>query len=217
MSNIGISIIIPTIRKEVLTLESIKHCPVNYHLILSKGKGLGLARNLGAVRGRYDLLVFLDDDVILDEKIWKILLDTKKGFFRMLKVGKIPCTRVMAINRCDFEQVDGFNEKIRYIGEDFDFYHRAIVKGLKFLEVPLEYVYHKPHIIRIKNKHTALGIFSERARLLLTYKREFSDFKTFFLQPLKYKTLRAVAGATFWTIIRSLMFYKWILTDGGYY
>jgi glycosyltransferase involved in cell wall biosynthesis len=163
-----ISIIVPTLKDEPLTAKSLFHCPVPYQLILSKKRGLGYARNYGARQAKYDLLVFLDDDLTLKPEIWEQLLNTRKGEFKMAKWPK-PVTRAMVIHREDFWRVGGFDESIKAMGEDLVFYIEAIQHGLNFSEIPIGLMIHEDHEPRWHNKRVAIDMILDSSRNFARY------------------------------------------------
>lgn len=163
-----ISIIIPTLKNEPLTMKSLCHCPVPYQLILSKKPGLGYARNYGARQAKYNLLVFLDDDLILKPEIWEQLLNTRKGEFKMTKWPG-PVTKAMVIHMEDFRRVGGFDESIKSLGEDKVFYLEAIQHGLNFSEIPIGLMIHENHEPRWHNKRVAIDMILDSSRNFARY------------------------------------------------
>jgi glycosyltransferase involved in cell wall biosynthesis len=79
-------------------MRSLEHCPVPYEVIISNKRGLGCARNCGAKQAKNDLLVFLDDDLWLKDEIWKEILSTRKGEFKMSFSEGFSITRVVTIH-----------------------------------------------------------------------------------------------------------------------
>ena len=181
----NISIIIPTVKNEVLTLKSIGECPVPHEIILTRKLGLGYARNWGAKQAKHDLLTFLDDDLILKPSIWKEILNVKKGEFAMTFLSGFPCTRVMVIHKSDFRKIGGFDDSILYTGEDRDFYVRAIMNKLKWILIPIELTIHKQHLERRRNIHIAIRATRENMTFLVKYGRKFPKvFRVDFLDRL---------------------------------
>lgn len=176
-----VSIIIPTINDEPVTVKSLKHCPVPHQLILSRKFGLGYARNHGARQAEHDLLVFLDDDLILKQEIWELILTTCKGEFRMArdKSSDLPCSRAMAIHAEDFWRIGGFDESIKFTGEDRIFYIEAVQHGLKFSEIPMKFVVHKHHEPRWHNARGAIIMIFESCQNFAKYGFRYSDLMTY--------------------------------------
>jgi len=98
----AISMIITTIKDNIVTMGSLEHCPVPYEVVISNKRGLGYARNWGAKQAKNDLLVFLDDDLRLKDDIWKEILSTRKGEFKTTLFQDLPITRVTVFQREDF-------------------------------------------------------------------------------------------------------------------
>ena len=85
-----------------------RQCPIPYQLIISKKYGLGYARNWGALQAHFHLLIFFDDDIVLDKRIWKSLLSIERNEFGMLnhwspsRKKHYPSSRVLVVHKEDF-------------------------------------------------------------------------------------------------------------------
>ena len=76
----------------------------------------------------------------------------------------------MAIHSEDFWRIGGFDESIKFIGEDAVFYIEAIQHRLKFSEIPREMVVHKHHERRgMHNKRVAINMILETCRNFAKY------------------------------------------------
>ena len=200
-----ISIIITTIKDNIVTLESLGRCPVPYEAIISKKRGLGFARNWGAKQAKNDLLVFLDDDLGLEDEIWKEILSTQKGEFKMTCLGGFPITRIMVIHKKDFWSIGGFDEKILYASEDRDFYARAVMKHLRYMEIPATLTIHVAHQRRSRNIHVAIRVTAENVQFILKYAGRFPQvFKVDFLDRLKRRQIRTL-------LLQVLMLYYYLI------
>lgn len=164
------SVIITSQKDTIQTLTSAKTLLPDYETVVSRENGLGYARNYGARKANGDLLVFLDDDLTLNPQITSHL-NVTCGSFAMAFLGGFPCTRVLAIHREDFWGIGGFDESIRFTGEDRDFYMRAVDAGLIFKQIPMSLVTHTPHTPRYRNIYTAIGCIQENALFALKYWR----------------------------------------------
>jgi glycosyltransferase involved in cell wall biosynthesis len=119
----SVSIVIVSGKKTNKTLQSLHDLPEGSEIIVSTKQGLGFARNYGAFRCRYDLMVQLDDDLEIYPEFWGWVQSLKVGEFAMGTVdGVNPATRVFAIHLQDFFAVGGFDSSFRYIFEDWDFF-----------------------------------------------------------------------------------------------
>jgi glycosyltransferase involved in cell wall biosynthesis len=189
----AISIIITTIKDNIITIKSLERCPVPYEVVISKKRGLGFARNWGARQAKNDLLVFLDDDLTLKDEIWKEILSTRKGEFKMGFFEGFPITRVMAIHKEDFWSIGGFDERFLYTSEDRDFYARAVMKPLRFKEIPVSLAIHVAHQRRSRNIHVAIRATADNVRFILKYAGRFPKiFKVDFLDRLKQRQIRTL-------------------------
>jgi glycosyltransferase involved in cell wall biosynthesis len=201
----AISIIITTIKDKILTLDSLENCPVQYEVIISKKHGLGFARNWGAEQAKNDLLVFLDDDLRLRDEIWPEIMSTQMGEFKMIRDEGFPISRVMVIHKEDFWRVGGFDPRIRFTGEDRDFYARAVMKDMRFKKIPINLTIHQPHLRRSKNIHVAIRATSENVQFIHKYAGRFPEvFRIDFFDRLRRGQIR-----TF--LIQVLLFYYYLL------
>jgi glycosyltransferase involved in cell wall biosynthesis len=67
-----VSIIIPTIREKVITMESLKalnvrNIDIDVIIIIDKWRNVSKARNIGAKISNGEILVFMDDDVAFNQ------------------------------------------------------------------------------------------------------------------------------------------------------
>jgi len=67
-----VSIIIPTIREKVITMESlkalnVKNIDIDVIIIMDKWRNVSKARNIGAKISNGEILVFMDDDVAFNQ------------------------------------------------------------------------------------------------------------------------------------------------------
>lgn len=180
------SVIITSCKQSVDTLSYVSSCPVSFEVVVSRKAGLGFARNWGARQAKGKLLLFLDDDLRLDPKVWDYVLGVKYGEFVMTFLAGFPCSRVVAVHRSDFWRIGGFDENIRFTGEDRDFYVRALSRNYVFKQVPLNLVFHKQHEPRSRNFLVALGSVRENVKFIVKYWRRYPKvFRVDFLERAK--------------------------------
>lgn len=145
-------------------------------LCLERG-GLGYARNHGARRAGDGLLVFMDDDLAFDPEVWRHILSTERGQFKMYDNGcprVAYSTRIMVVWSEDFWAIGGFDECIRYYGEDVEFLIRALKHGLKLGVIPAELVHHVDHEPRWRGDwRKVFALRSDQAHVLLKYPRRY--------------------------------------------
>ena len=154
-----ISIIVPSLKKlNPSLLACLKDgCPVEFQVIVADKRGLSYGRNQGALKAKHDLLMFMDDDIFIYYYAWNFLLDLKKREVKMpFSVTNFPCSRIMVIHKSDFWDAGGFDEGIRFCGEDLDFYLRARHK-LRFIEIPKGLFFHQDHKFKRKKYHFDRG------------------------------------------------------------
>ena len=82
---LDLSVIVTSRKRCVETLVS---CPDVSDVVVCRDFGLGLARNNGARKAKRELLVFLDDDLVVDPELWKHVLEVKSGEFGMMIIGQ---------------------------------------------------------------------------------------------------------------------------------
>lgn len=114
-------------------------------LIIDYTEGISRARNRLASRATGEILVFLDDDTLLDSKWWPKIVAVKPRQLYMAEGISHPITRVMSITRETFDDLGGFDEKIRHNAEDYDFYLRAKKAGINIFIIPKAAVDHEKH------------------------------------------------------------------------
>lgn len=144
--NSSVSIIIPTIKSDVLTVRSIlkfaRTFPHDMEVIIIKGiRPAGKARNMGAANAVYDVLIFADDDVTLHEETFKDLTNKVQTMSRAIIGGvsiepftgfTVVGTRLLGIRKKDFQVLGGFDETLNG-WEDHEFSIRAHVRGYRII------------------------------------------------------------------------------------
>jgi GT2 family glycosyltransferase len=203
-----VSVIITTCKENIKTLNFLPDNLWVSDVVISNKAGLGFARNYGAGKAKSDLLLFLDDDIVLDPDIATHVNSVELGEFGMTFLDGFPCTRVLAVHKDDFWSIGGFDKQIRYTGEDRDFYVRAIQAGLRFKPIPISLVHHVPHRARAKNIHIAIGSVRENVKFVMKYWRSHPEvFKVDFLDRLKRGQFR--------TLLLQFVFAMYFLVRGG--
>lgn len=153
MSQINVSVIIPTIGRESLgkLLQSLKGQPYHEIIVALEGNSPAAARNRGAIKATGELLVFVDDDVILApdfikkgiEAFWNGRFD----YGQSRVVGgqengpdKFIGTAMWFWNE-SFSEVGGFDETYPFFNEDIDIDLRMQQKGYErvFIEDSLAF------------------------------------------------------------------------------
>jgi glycosyltransferase involved in cell wall biosynthesis len=204
----AVSIIIISRKQNIVTLDSVKNCPVPYEVIISRKNGLSIARNWGAEQANNDLLLFLDDDLSFKDDLWKEVLSTEKGHFKMIYnvtcLEGFPVTRVLAIHKEDYWRVGGFDDKFIATSEDRDFYARAIVKHLRFTAIPTDLVTHQAHD-RKRNIYNAIWATADNVRFIQRYAIIFPKtiFEVDFLRRIKRKQIRTL-------VMQTVLFYYYL-------
>jgi GT2 family glycosyltransferase len=141
----------------------------------------------------------------LKDQIWKEILSTRKGEFKMGFFEGFPITRVMAIHKEDFWSIGGFDERFLYTSEDRDFYARAVMKPLRFKEIPVSLAIHMAHQRRSRNIHVAIRATADNVRFILKYAGRFPRiFKVDFLDRLKKRQIRTL-------LIQVVLFYYYLI------
>lgn len=165
------SLLIPTTKTRIRTLEDPN--TINYikEVIKERAPGLSYARNRLAEKANCKILLFMDDDVRLDPRLWERIIDISPNEVLMSQGYRHPITRVMAIHKKTFLDIGGFDENIKYNGEDLDFYWRSLNAGYNVSIMPDCLVYHTPH-----NKPNWSRAHFESAYTRVKHKRVSLDF-----------------------------------------
>lgn len=202
------SIIITSCKPEIKTLQYLPTELRGFHVVVSREFGVGLARNVGAEKCGGGLLVFLDDDLNLHPKVADYIVNVAPGEFAMTFLSGFPCSRVLAIHSNDFFKLGGFDDSIRFTGEDRDFFVRAVDSGLRFKPVPIGLVHHIPHPVRASNIHVAVQSVRENVLFLRRYWRSHPEvFKVDVWQRLKRGQARTLLLEAFWFFYLTLKEY----------
>lgn len=171
---------------EVIVVDDASVPPVQLddpavHLIrLPECRGIAAARNIGVTHSQGEILVFLDDDVVLDIPGWQYLLShleeekqwvcpsisleapcqsTPEG--RILDVVHLPGT-LQATRRQTFLEVNGFDEELTRM-VDFDISFRAFNSGHRLIVDERAVAHHRDVIHtfprKVKRLHEWLRLF----------------------------------------------------------
>jgi len=196
---VNVSLLIPTIKPEIKMLHSNNWRLYSTQFLSTKTKGLSKARNELATKADGKILVFADDDATMTKEGWELATSIKPHEICMTEGKNHPISRVMSVHAETFWDMGGFDESIKYNGEDLDFYLRAL-RDYKVIEIPKDQVIHKDHAIRqpylcqfeaayIRVKH---GITTPR----------------FFVQKNPIKAMLRILGYFYWTFISPPTPYK---------
>jgi hypothetical protein len=189
----SLSIVIPSCKEEIVTVNSLKSCPVPYQLITTNVRGVGKARYVGALKAKHRLLVMFDDDLVISPVVWQQVLALKPGEFMLTRWGTHLSSRIFACYQTDYFRVGGFNPYIQFTFEDGDFAARAQQIGLKLKVLSPSLLIHCSH----KHRGVAgpfgmnLGFWREYAYFYVKYGRVFERnlFAPFINLPHDYKVV----------------------------
>jgi|LGVF01.2.fsa_nt_gb GT2 family glycosyltransferase len=146
-----VSVIIPTLSKDPVTLKSL---PNSVDVIISDWKtddkgiyGLSVAKNIGVMKAKGDIIVFMDDDINFSKEFfYKLISSVDNGKVAGLKsqwhdylIG-----RVLAMTKTDFIKAGGF-DPLMIFSEDVEFSYRLLRMGYKLVEFPADLVEHISH------------------------------------------------------------------------
>lgn len=141
MIKMSISILIPS-NKKTINFPSVPY-PV-LELLTSDVKGITRSRLDLIKRAKGDIIVMMDDDVKLNPIIWLGVKNLKRGQFIISgHRGRGATFWFLAIHRDDYENV-GISSEFNY-NADYDFYFRALRRGLIPLFADRTLVNHIPH------------------------------------------------------------------------
>jgi glycosyltransferase involved in cell wall biosynthesis len=166
-----ISVIIPTIKDQVITLDSI---PEGVECTMVKTGNVSEARNLGARESNGDVLVFCDDDIRFDwSELEKVIANLKEDEVAGIKghsLGMLK-SRIIIMGKKTFREVNGFDEDMTWM-EDTDICLKLEKEGYKFIQLPHSFVEHDPHEKR-------QGMWGGSAHLYLMKKHRLTYLKKF--------------------------------------
>jgi len=140
-----LSILIISNKENIITLEDPLIEKYSSEIIIDNSPGVASARNRLAEKASQELLIFLDDDVKLEESAWSQIVNVKTNEIFMAQGYRHPITRVMMIKKETFNEIGKFDENIKYNGEDLDFYWRALKQGYIISIIPDCLIEHKIH------------------------------------------------------------------------
>ena len=140
-----VSVVIPSIKNDVLTLESI---PEDIPVSVEQEGTLNEARNRGVRHAEHDVIAILDDDIALSEALFDNLVEMVD---KRTVVGAadwefgLLAGRVMLFHRDVWRDVGGFDERLRSHNGDTDFSIKAHDAGYELVRFPREIVRHEEH------------------------------------------------------------------------
>uniref|UniRef100_UPI00403EFC4E glycosyltransferase family 2 protein n=1 Tax=Haladaptatus sp. DJG-WS-42 TaxID=3120516 RepID=UPI00403EFC4E len=155
MNEPSVSIIVPTLNNDPLTLQSV---PSNVEVCVVTEGNRAEARNIGASRTNGKILVFCDDDIRFSENFfWEQVLNLEeRTICGLLDFDfNLLLTRFFVVHRDAFEKLGGFDERLNHM-EDTEFCLNALTNGYNLQSIPRDSVYHKEHESRGQGRWTTL-------------------------------------------------------------
>jgi GT2 family glycosyltransferase len=147
-----ISFVIPTVRSEITTLDSV---PRESEIIIVNGiKPLGRARNFGIDMASKDWIALCDDDISFSRSWLRFVcsLARKDRIIGLEAYWPSPFVigRFMFFHRNAFYNIGYFAEKAH--GDETEWCYRALKKGYEIVRLPRQSVKHIPHKRGKKNE-----------------------------------------------------------------
>lgn len=140
-----VSVVIPSIKEDVLTLESI---PDGVSVSVEREGSLNEARNRGVRNADTDLVAILDDDIAFSEELFYALVNEvdRETFVGVAdwEFGLI-AGRVMIFHKDLWKEVGGFDERLRSHNGDTEFSLKVHDAGYDLIRVPRDLFYHEEH------------------------------------------------------------------------
>lgn len=141
----NVSIVIPSIKEEILTLESV---PNDVPVSVEREGSLNEARNRGVRTAETDIVAVLDDDIAFSEDLFYCLVERvdEETFVGVAdwEFGLV-AGRVMIFHRDIWRNVGGFDERLRSHNGDTEFSLKVHDAGYDITRVPRELFYHEEH------------------------------------------------------------------------
>lgn len=143
--NTEVTVVVPSIKSEVRTLESI---PEDAPVIVEREGSLNEARNRGVGLAETDVVVIMDDDIAFSEDLFWALVDEvdDRTFVGVAdwEFGLV-AGRVMAFHKDVWRTVGGFDERLGSHNADTDFSIRIHDAGYEIVRFPRELFDHEEH------------------------------------------------------------------------
>jgi glycosyltransferase involved in cell wall biosynthesis len=130
------SVVIPSIRKEIVTLQSLKGLPIE--IIVERTKNLSKARNIGVMKCSGDIIAILDDDLVFPQELFQRYIEKVRPGLAFWSDPPF----ILFITKADFIKSGGFDENISWIGEGPEFILALRKTGIKLGKVDLQQVRH---------------------------------------------------------------------------
>lgn len=178
-----VSLLIPSKRRRVHTIKNNPVLRYVDEIKINREPGLSYARNRLAEESIGDTLIYADDDVTVTADAWETAQMVPLNTIVMTEGRNHPIARFMALRRDTFNLVGGFDEKIRYNGEDLDYYLRARAKDVTVKTLTGSHIIHIEHprhlpprahmesaYIRVKHGFMSPGFFIQRNPLVSLYR-----------------------------------------------
>jgi GT2 family glycosyltransferase len=167
-----ISVVVP-VYSDCKVQTNLSSCPFHCEAIFVRTSGIGLARSMGALAAKGDLIVMLDSDLHVKPELWAWLLTLKHGTFAMVKNPEHQSysSRVFAMHKDDYVKTGGFDHSLKYLWEDGEFALRASNLGFKIVPVPSNLYQHIAHQPRFQKKQFFVQFNWEYARLIVKFNR----------------------------------------------
>lgn len=144
----SVSVVIPSIRSEVLTLRSLEGLPAEI-IIERSGPNNDVARNLGVKKSKNSIVVIMDDDIAFPQS-WFIY------YVRKVRKGVAfwndpPMT--LFVTKEDFIAAGGFDESIKGGGGEYELRLALESIGVKVLRPNTQNVYHLGRISTVPERN----------------------------------------------------------------
>lgn len=140
-----VSVVIPSIKDDVLTLESV---PEDVPVSVEREGSLNEARNRGVRNADTDIVAILDDDIAFSEELFEALVEAVDDNV-LLGVADwefgLVAGRVMIFHKSLWKDIGGFDERLRSHNGDTDFALRAHDAGYSIETVPRGLFHHEDH------------------------------------------------------------------------
>ncbi|MCP8317163.1 MAG: glycosyltransferase [archaeon] len=195
-----VSVIIPTIRTHIITLSSLIGLDgIEIIIVRDRWRNVSKARNLGALKAKGEILVFIDDDASFDPNyLFEHVAKVSDG-----KVLWLESPLFLFIRRNDFLRAGGFDERIRPImAETVEFRYNLKKLGFSIIDIDSNGVIHFG------------GKFSKYKRFLnqwnltyihMKYEKNPKKLLRIFFAKNPLRTIRQIIAFYYWQIISKIL------------
>jgi len=195
-----VSVVIPTVRDQVLTLKSLEGLPVE--VVIERTKNVSKARNIGVTRCHGEIVVVMDDDLAFPREWFEYYVRRVRLGFAFWNDPPF----ILFVTKDDYLRAGGFDENITMDGECYELFLAIESVGVVMAKLNM-----KPVVHLIK---------STTDPLRNTFKEDWQGWKHATLSWTRYKPKRKWWKVILWikdprTLFKIFFLVIWWSLKGG--